>query len=107
MSEEEIIEKIEKIIIKIRTGQEITVNDDTTIQGLLDLYNKEKEWNNTLLDSLNECGFQAVEMVKDINKNYIPKSKIKQILYPTPENPIELEIQNSKMYKKLLELIGE
>lgn len=40
MSEEEIIDKIEKIIIKIRTGREVSINDDTTIQGLLDLYNK-------------------------------------------------------------------
>lgn len=52
MSEEEIIDKIEKIIIKIRTGREVSIGDDTAIQGLLDLYNKEKEKNKRYEKSL-------------------------------------------------------
>lgn len=30
------------------------------------------------------------------------KDKIKEIIYPTPENYISIEVQQSEMYKKLL-----
>lgn len=40
-----------------------------------------------------------------VEENYIPKSKVKEIIYPTPENPIPFEVQTSKMYKKLEKLL--
>lgn len=33
--------------------------------------------------------------------------EIKEIIYPTPENPISLEIQTSEMYKKILNILEE
>ena len=36
-----------------------------------------------------------------LEKYYIPKLKVKEIIYPTPENPISFELQSSVMYKKL------
>lgn len=35
------------------------------------------------------------------------KLKVKEIIYPTPENPISLEIQTSEMYKKILNILEE
>lgn len=35
------------------------------------------------------------------------RERIKEIIYPSPENPIELEIQNSKMYKELEKLVED
>ena len=47
------IEKeIQKILIKIRTGKEVTVGDDTIIETLLTAYEKEKEKNKDLEDTL-------------------------------------------------------
>ena len=37
--------------------------------------------------------------------DYIDKSKLKEIIYPTPENPISFEVQSSEMYKKLEKLV--
>lgn len=39
--------------------------------------------------------------------NVVSKSKIKQIIYPTPENPIPIEVQQSEMYKKLAKEVEE
>lgn len=46
------------------------------------------------------------------NKIYVKivrswRERIKEIIYPNPENPIELEIQNSKMYKELEKLVED
>ena len=157
MNEEEIIEIVKKEITN--TYAEVKAK---ALQGLLDLYNKEKEKNkelelekqlnekiiliaNNTISSYHE-GYQAgihkettaVELVaeererfiiaqeikrlkdtiyelhrkidegnKKVEQNYISKDKIKEIIYPTPENPIELEIQNSKMYKKIQQLLEE
>lgn len=55
-----------------------------------------------------ECPKVEAEWYKSesyIKDNYIPKSKIKEIIYPTPENPIPFEVQTSEMYKKLEKLV--
>ena len=39
--------------------------------------------------------------------NVVSKSKIKEIIYPTPENEIPIEIQQSEMYKKLVKEVEE
>ena len=39
--------------------------------------------------------------------NSISKDKIKEIIYPTPENYVPIEVQTSDMYIKLQELLGE
>ena len=41
------------------------------------------------------------------NTNFISKDKIREIIYPTPENYISLDIQQSEMYKRLEELLEE
>jgi len=40
-----------------------------------------------------------------IMNNYISKDKIKEIVLPTPDNPIPLEIQQSEFYKRILSLL--
>ena len=48
----------------------------------------------------------GAEIMADfIKRDVIPKSKLKEIIYPTPENPIPLELQSSEMYKKLEKLV--
>lgn len=42
-----------------------------------------------------------------IENDSIPKEKIKEIIYPTPENYVPIEVQTSDMYSKLQELLGE
>lgn len=42
---------------------------------------------------------------KEERNKYILKSKIEKIIYPTPENPISIEIQSSKMYRKIEKLL--
>ena len=39
--------------------------------------------------------------------NVVSKSKIKEIIYPTPENEIPIEIQQSEMYRKLVKEVEE
>lgn len=40
-------------------------------------------------------------------KGFISKDKIKEIIYPTSENYIPIEVQQSDMYKKLLKEVEE
>ena len=40
-------------------------------------------------------------------ENSISKDKIKEIIYLTPKNPISIDIQSSKIYKRLEELLEE
>ena len=35
------------------------------------------------------------------------KDKIKEVIYPTPTNAIPIEIQESELYKKILDLLEE
>lgn len=42
-----------------------------------------------------------------IENESISKEKIKEIIYPTPENYIPIEVQTSEMYSKLQELLGD
>ena len=44
---------------------------------------------------------------KEERNKYILKSKIKKIIYPTPENPISIEIQSSEMYRKIEKLLED
>lgn len=37
----------------------------------------------------------------------VSKDKIREIITPTPNNPIPIEVQNSNMYKKLQKLLEE
>ena len=47
------------------------------------------------------------EVVNFIKRNFVSKNKIKQIIYPTPNRPIPIEIQQSEMYKKLVKEVEE
>ena len=44
-------------------------------------------------------------LAKEYQGNCVPKSKIKEIIYPTPKNYIPLEVQSSEMYKRLEKLV--
>ena len=65
-------EEIQKILIKIRTGKEVTVGDDTIIETLLTAYEKEKEtshYNQSQLDIANAKLVEEKEKNKLLEKN--------------------------------------
>ena len=43
--------------------------------------------------------------IEGLKKDFVPAAKLKEIIYPTPENPIPFEVQSSEMYKKLEKLV--
>lgn len=53
----------------------------------------------------------TAKQLKNIEENqrkyFIHKSKLKEIIYPSPENYISLEVQQSDMYKKLKNLVED
>lgn len=71
------------------------------IQAIKNIIAENKELKRKLQEHI--C-IEAHEQVKQL---YIPKSKVKEIIYPTPENPISFELQSSVMYKKLERLVEE
>ena len=71
------------------------------IETLLTAYEKEKEKNKELTE-------RVLKLESDkFWDNVVSKSKIKEIIYPTPENPIPIEVQQSEIYKKLLKEVEE
>lgn len=106
LSEEEIIKDLKKYISFANKSENFSNNNDfkwnvelsEIIQGLLDLYNKEKEKIQKYEKQLN---------LDYVDENFISKDKIKEIMYPTPNNPIPPEVQMSKMYRKIIELLEE
>ena len=71
------------------------------IGKLLTAYEKEKEKNKELTE-------RVLKLESDkFWDNVISKNKIKQIIYPTPENEIPIEVQQSEMYKKLVKEVEE
>ena len=87
---------------------------NTAIYNLLNAYKKEKEKNKKLKEDRNYLLIEGAKSVaeKDILKQtfkdstemfYIHKNKIREIIIPRPDNPIPIEIQQSDMYKKLME----
>ena len=120
MSEEEIIQHFEFIKSGIKEETKfIDISILEYFEGLLDLYNKEKEKNKELLENATVTYFNDEELKesvgnylgvllkKNIEKDYISKNKIREIIYPTPTNPISYEIQTSDMYRKILQLLEE
>lgn len=61
-------EEIQKILIKIRTGKEVTVGDDTIIETLLTAYEKEKETSHYIQSQLDIANAKLIEE-KEKNKN--------------------------------------
>ena len=121
LSEEEIIKTVENFLdgyrqYNVETGETYVpykygegqkfcyVEDFEAIQGLLDLYNKEKEKNKIL--ELAKIPYLEGEIMA-YKENTVSKDKIKEIIYPTPTNPISYEIQTSDMYRKILQLLEE
>lgn len=117
MSEKEIISRIKQLIYTLIVNRKyIRVNIEQikiqeALEGLLDLYNKEKEKNKKLKELLQKKNEYTHDLEKDLFEgcsNYVVrKDEIREIIYPTPENPISIEIQSSEMYKRLEELLEE
>ena len=79
----------------------IGLSEERALENLLTVYEKEKEKNKELTE-------RVLKLESDkFWDNVVSKSKIKQIIYPTPENEIPIEVQQSKMYKKLLKEMEE
>ena len=111
-------------ILGISVGEERQVREE--IKNLLTAYEKEKEkvesfeyalsngevttinnFDNNVPTKLIGSYTYGKEVVNFIKKNFVSKNKIKQIIYPTPENEIPIEIQQSEMYKKLVKEVEE
>lgn len=118
MSEEEIIKEVESAIWFMKEDNYNVNALGKAIQGLLDLYKKEKETSHYIQSQLDIANAKLIEekemnavqrkMLNDaFDRGWIHKDKIKEIIYPTSTNPISYEIQTSDMYKKILELLGE
>lgn len=75
--------------------------EERALENLLTAYEEEKEKNKELTE-------RVLKLESDkFWDNVVSKSKIKQIIYPTPENEIPIEIQQSEMYKKLVKEVEE
>lgn len=126
MNEEE-KEAIECLELVIDNESDIETEDLTNkcIKNILNLIKKQQKKIEKLEDrnktleiefeikkycKVNELASDLI-FYKNLARNYqgncISKDKIKEIIYPTPENPISIEIQSSVMYKKIDELLGE
>lgn len=99
-------EKNKQIQVEIE-GRNVLVNLNENLKEEL---KKEKEKNKRIKNSTlivvgrrNGKNFEQ----KLVLEEYIHKDKIKEIIYPTPDNPISFEIQTSAMYKKLEQLLEE
>ena len=111
-------------ILGISVGEERQVRE--AIKNLLTAYEKEKEkvesfeyalsngevttinnFDNNVPTKLIGSYTYGKEVVNFIKRNFVSKNKIKQIIYPTPENEIPIEIQQSEMYKKLVKEVEE
>lgn len=117
MSEEEIL----KILNSYTTDLFHSYKEDVilkAIRNLLDLYNKEKEKNKELEEKNKKLEHEYINPsrarfsyydntkgMKIVINGFTANSKLKEIIYPTPENPIPFEVQTSEMYKKLEKLI--
>lgn len=88
-------------ILGISVGEERQVRD--AIKNLLTSYEKEKEKN----DRYFKQNIEYQKTLEKLQKETIWKDKIKEIIYPTPENYISIEVQQSEMYKKLLKEMEE
>ena len=97
------IEEIKDFVYEVRTFG-ITSNDTKFVQiteYLLSELEKEKEKNKELTE-------RVLKLESDkFWDNVVSKNKIKQIIYPTPENEIPIEIQQSEMYKKIVKEVEE
>lgn len=88
-------------------GTHILLQDDEmkAIENLIQ-ENKElkKEDKKYIVKLTDEQYRKLVDIIRnEINKEW--ETKIKEIIYPTPENPIPFEVQTSEMYKKLEKLV--
>ena len=100
MSEEEIIKEVESAIWFMKEDNYNVNTFVKAIQGLLDLYNKEKEKNKILeltkipylegeIMAYKENDAVQRKMLNDaFDRGWIHKDKIREIIYQTPTNPI-------------------
>ena len=83
MSEKEIISRVRISLSEINnytSSTNETTIDKIYLQGLLALYNEEKEKNKNLLQLLNKSGIDTINLVNDVNNNYVYKDKIRELL---------------------------
>lgn len=96
-------EKNKQIQVEIE-GRNILVGLNENLKEEL---KKEKEKNKELYEDNQKQWAERCKLAIELDNNTVSKDKIKEIIYPTPTNPISYEIQTSDMYKKLLELLEE
>lgn len=75
LSEDEIIDKINYMINNWHRN--VVEIDIQWIQGLLDLYKQEKEWNQKIIKAEKFYRELYNDVVKKTNERYIPKDKIR------------------------------
>ena len=118
MSEEEILRKAKDFIIFMNDVIEnyldydyeenkTAYEDKALVQGLLDLYEKEKEKNKTLEELLQGRLFELYKYYKDLASEYqgnsISKDKLKEKI--EKYNKIRTETPNSIIYTRMVDYI--
>ena len=104
MSDIEVLRKLTKIFNELKkddeeghsSAYELQWEDIQAIENLIKEY---KDVNKEVLYWIEKYNLE--------HQKYIAKSKVKEIIYPTPENYIPLEIKQSNMYKKLERLLED
>lgn len=77
MSEEEIIKEL-KVLIGLEEFNRLSYKENKAIQGLLDLYNKEKEKNRQSKMRIVQLENEITARIEDVNKYFVSKDKIKE-----------------------------
>lgn len=98
------LDVIENYIPKSKLQKILGLEEDMTEEQILNYIDVLVSENNRLEDI--EDKKVQIEYALVFNKGVKSvKNKIIEIILPTPENPISLEIQNSPMYKELIKLL--
>ena len=104
MSEEEIIDRVMMIDQWKVSGDIYTQNELNAIGELLDLYNKEKEKNKELEEKqLKKSGIYEIGI--DLDDDYIPKSKVRE-LQNKYKNKIE-KLESKKIWNEPVDTINK
>ncbi len=110
MSEEEIIRNVKRIIEYKVISNYINNNDSNAIQGLLDLYQKEKEknWKYQVYCLPNDVGVKNGDKIITFDtSNYINKDKIREKIKEFEDSYMISSISDSeeKEYYKLVIIV--
>lgn len=101
-----LIEELDKELNTLKKIEQLHQEENGKLRVELE---QEKEKNKELFEQnqIYLLNGNNVKLELHIKNNYISRGKIKEIVIPTPDNSIPLEIQQSEFYKRILSLLEE